>query len=81
MRPFGMAKKSTAPKRNLAQIAFAVAEMAIGEAPLAAQEPSGVAPARTGKTKSGKARAKPLTKAQRADLARIEAIVRKKSSR
>jgi hypothetical protein len=76
-----MANKKTAPKRDAAQIAFAIAQMAIGEAPLAAQETSSVSRTPAGKSKSGKARAKPLTRAQRAELAKIDAIVRKKNGR
>ena len=73
-----MANKKPAPKRNLAQIAFAVAEMAIGEAPMALSESPSV---KRSPVKGGKAQAQPLTKAQRAEIAKIDAIVSRKKSK
>jgi hypothetical protein len=72
-----------APKRDFAETAFAVFQQAIGEKPqeqLQLPEPSTVIRARKGGLKGGKARAKALTKEQRAEIARVAAEARWKRS-
>lgn len=76
-----MAKK--APRRDLAETAFAVFQQAIGEKPpeqLELPEASTVTRARKGGRKGGAARAKALTREQRSEIARVAALARWKKN-
>lgn len=68
------------PKRDFAQVAFDVYKQVIGEAPKAAPESPTKLRARKGGLKGGAARAKALTKEQRAEIARVAAAARWKKS-
>lgn len=75
-----MAKKN-GPKRDFVEIAFAVAQQAVGSLPTdILEETPAVKRARQAGLKGGVARAKSLTKDQRTEIARIAAIARWKKS-
>lgn len=75
-----MGNKRRGPKMDFAQIAFAVAQIATGEPPIPPQESPNVKRARAGGLKGGTARAKSLTKEQRAEIAKVAAAARWKKT-
>ncbi len=81
-----MPNRSSKPKRprDPSQLAKLIVDMATGEAPpdttVEGKNPAAVALGRRGGLKGGKARAKSLTAAQRAEIAQLAARTRWKKS-